>query len=43
MVRLRGLQAGLSRLTSRFDMREEDVVDFADFVVLADGWWGCAE
>jgi len=24
-------------------MREEDVVDFADFVVLADGWWGCAE
>jgi len=33
--RLRGLLAGLSRLTSRFDLHEDGVVGFVDFAMLA--------
>jgi len=36
--RLHGLPAGSSRLTSRFDMNIDGVVDFKDFVALADEW-----
>ncbi len=35
---MRGLPAGLSRLTSRFDVHVDDVADFKDSAILADGW-----
>jgi len=37
--RLRGLPAGGSRLTSRFDMCENSVVDFVDYAALAQVNW----